>query len=489
MRKGGRTSIRIDDGHGNETNVVGIDEKEVVETKPVFEVVKHRVGQVGSLMKGQMGGFGIGVMFMLGVGMFMGSKGRRRRSGVGGGGLKGGLGVENGVGMGKGKGKIVYEGESMGGELVGKGGRRYVIVGGKGGVGKTSMSSSLAVKLADQGVTTLIISTDPAHSLGDVFDQEISHKPTPVSTIPNLYASQIDPSQFQDALGGLGGIAGAGGDLSAMGMGDLGLDDLGSLMDKIPPGLDEAVALVEIVKLIQGDPEYNKFERIVFDTAPTGHTLRMLALPEFLDGFFGKIMRMKGKFGKAMKGLKNMMGGGFDENDADDMMGDVEEMKRSMNVVKELFKDPRRTEFVIATIPTVMAVNESKRLVEELRKEQICVRHVWINQCQPKNEDCVFCDARWNDQRKVLDTVESSPLFEGLMISKIGFFDREIRGSYALRAMGEQLFADDEDVKQLGSDRKKTVSASSANGARANATSSQPETQSKVEAVPTEIAD
>lgn len=72
---------------------------------------------------------------------------------------------------------------------------------------------------------------------------------------------------------------------------------------------DEAVALVEIIKLIQGDAAYTKFDRIVFDTAPTGHTLRLLALPDFMDSFLGKIISMKAKFGNLMGQMKNMFGG------------------------------------------------------------------------------------------------------------------------------------------------------------------------------------
>lgn len=73
---------------------------------------------------------------------------------------------------------------------------------------------------------------------------------------------------------------------------------------------DEAVALVEIIKLIQGDPAYQRYDRIVFDTAPTGHTLRLLALPDFMDSFLGKILSMKAKFGSMMNNMKSMLGGG-----------------------------------------------------------------------------------------------------------------------------------------------------------------------------------
>uniref|UniRef100_A0A7S1XCQ9 ArsA/GET3 Anion-transporting ATPase-like domain-containing protein n=1 Tax=Compsopogon caeruleus TaxID=31354 RepID=A0A7S1XCQ9_9RHOD len=310
--------------------------------------------------------------------------------------------------------------------------KKYIIVGGKGGVGKTSMSAALATKFADMGQTTLIVSTDPAHSLSDVFDQDVSGgSPVPVSSIEGLYAQEVNP---KETVGG----AGLG---SNAGLEGLGLDDLSSLLETMPPGMDEAVALVEIVKFIQGDPEYSKFERIVFDTAPTGHTLRLLTLPDFLDSFFGKVMSMKSKFAGFMNQFKGMFGGGDDDPlDAEGM----EDMKRSMKIVRDLFRDPHQTEFIVAAIPNMMAISESVRLVDTLRKEGIPAQHVFVNMIQPENDDCMFCKARHKEQKMNLSYLRKS--FEGMQVSPVQYFDREIRGAFALRAMGRQLIPNEEDV-------------------------------------------
>jgi arsenite/tail-anchored protein-transporting ATPase len=320
-------------------------------------------------------------------------------------------------------------------DLIGNKARKYVIVGGKGGVGKTSMSAAVATQLADRGQTTLIISTDPAHSLSDAFDQAVTGgSPVPVLGIDNLYAQEVNPENMKKnfrilADTGSGGIPG---------LEDMGLDDLNSLFDTLPPGFDEAVALMEIIKFIEGDPEYRKFERIVFDTAPTGHTLRLLALPDFLNGFFGKIISMKSKFGRMMNQFKGMFAGQDVESDLDASMNDIEEMKRSMAVVRDLFRDEVQTEFIVATIPNMMAISESSRLVDELRKEDIPVRHVFVNQVQPQNDDCAFCSARHKEQEANLRYIQEQ--FKGLRISTVQSFDREIKGGPALRAMGAQLF-------------------------------------------------
>lgn len=321
-------------------------------------------------------------------------------------------------------------------DLIGNASRKYIIVGGKGGVGKTSMSAAVATKFADQGQTTLIVSTDPAHSLSDAFDQSVSGgEPVPVSGIDNLYAQEVNPDNMQRSFR----LMSEGAKEDAMaGLGDIGLDDLNSLFETIPPGFDEAVALVEIVKYIEGDAAYSKFDRIIFDTAPTGHTLRLLALPDFLNGFFGKIISMKSKFGNMMSQFKGMFGGQDPNADLDSSMNDMEEMKRSMAIVRDLFRDEIQTEFIVATIPNMMAICESTRLIEELRKEQIPVRHVFVNQLQPQNDDCTFCSARHKEHAANLRYINSQ--FHGLRIATVQCFDREIRGISALRAMGGQLF-------------------------------------------------
>lgn len=150
-------------------------------------------------------------------------------------------------------------------DLLGNTARKYVIVGGKGGVGKTSSSCAVATQFADRGQVTLIVSSDPAHSLSDSFDQPVGGgEPVPVVGIDNLYAQEIDPDKAKEGFGlGMGG--GGGGAMA--GLGDMGLDELSSLFDTLPPGFDEAVALVEIVKLLEGDPAYQKFDRVVVSYA------------------------------------------------------------------------------------------------------------------------------------------------------------------------------------------------------------------------------
>ena len=174
--------------------------------------------------------------------------------------------------------------------------RRFLLVGGKGGVGKSSISASIATTFANNKQMTLIISTDPAHSLSDSFKQDLTGgEPVPIVGLPNLFAMEIDPKQSSDDFKSLANInKQEDADNLMSQLSQFGLDDLDGIFDTMPPGIDEALALAKVIQFIKSD-KYSHFKRIIFDTAPTGHTLRMLSLPDFLDSFMGKIIKLRVK--------------------------------------------------------------------------------------------------------------------------------------------------------------------------------------------------
>eukprot|EP00741_Cyanophora_paradoxa_P002972 tig00000655_g2885.t1 len=333
--------------------------------------------------------------------------------------------------------------------------RRYIMVGGKGGVGKTSTAAAIAVQFASLGEKTLVLSTDPAHSLSDSFncpplttpgDEE---EPVPVPGIPNLWGLELDPEKGRRAsLAPMSAQDQA--QLSAMGMGELG-----ELFEKMPPGFDETLALSEIVRFIQ-DPAYSQFDRIVFDTAPTGHTLRLLQFPQFLDSMVGKIISLRSKMSSFMGQAASMFGGAPSASEEAEALQQLEEMKESMKQVSKLFRDQEATEFVVVTIPTMMAIAETERLVAELRQEHVPVHRIVVNQVMPPpgeapapgeaghgaEEPCAFCAQRGRDHASNIAFVERTlrAADPDLKISQVRVFDREIRGEYALRAMAAQLF-------------------------------------------------
>ena len=152
---------------------------------------------------------------------------------------------------------------------------------------------------------------------------------------------------------------------------------LGELLDTPPPGLDEAIAIAKVVQFTK-DEKYAKFTRIVFDTAPTGHTLRLLSLPEFLDKSIGKIVRLRQKLTSAGDMVKGLFG---QENENQDVAVEkLENLKKRLQEVKDLFRNKEATEFVIATIPTVLGISESGRLLKSLRDETVPCTKIVVNQ-------------------------------------------------------------------------------------------------------------
>ncbi|XP_073286590.1 ATPase GET3B-like isoform X3 [Primulina huaijiensis] len=287
--------------------------------------------------------------------------------------------------------------------------RKYYMLGGKGGVGKTSCAASMAVKFANHGHPTIVVSTDPAHSLSDSFDQDLTG-------------------------GGLVRVQGMESPLYALELGEL---KLGELLDTPPPGFDEAFAIAKVMQFVES-PEYCRFSRIVFDTAPTGHTLRLLSLPDFFDASVGKMMRLKKKIASATTALKYVLGKGEPQQDATDKL---EQLRERMAKVRDLFRNSETTEFVIVMIPTVMALRESSRLCASLLKEKVPVRRLVVNQLLPQSaSDCKFCAMKTKDQNRVLDMIPKDPELAKLALIRSHLMDVEIRGIPALKFMGDMVW-------------------------------------------------
>lgn len=324
--------------------------------------------------------------------------------------------------------------------------RKYYMLGGKGGVGKTSCAASLAVKFANNGHPTLVVSTDPAHSLSDSFAQDLTGgRLVPVEGPDSpLFALEINPEkareEFRSAAQTNGGT-GVKDFMDGMGLGliaeQLGELKLGELLDTPPPGLDEAIAISKVMQFLESE-EYSMFTRIVFDTAPTGHTLRLLSLPDFLDASIGKILKLKQKIASATSAIKYAFGQGETRQDAADKL---EQLRERMLKVRELFRDTNSTEFIIVTIPTVMAVSESSRLRASLKKENVPVKRLIVNQILPPSaSDCKFCAMKRKDQMRALDMIQSDSELSSLALTQAPLVDVEIRGVPALRFLGDIIW-------------------------------------------------
>lgn len=322
--------------------------------------------------------------------------------------------------------------------------RRYVMVGGKGGVGKTTSSASLAVRFAEEGHTTLVVSTDPAHSLSDALDQDVSGgSPVAVEGVEwPLYGMEVDVEKAREEIKAMAsatdgdGTSKAAAFMSSVGLGAFAdqLKDLrlSELLDTLPPGIDEVVAISKVVAFLK-DPKYSKFTRVVFDTAPTGHTLRLLTLPDFLDATIGKVVRLRAKLTSAGSAIKGAFG---IKSEKDPAVVKLEQLQGRMEEAKELFRNKETTEFVIVSIPTVMAAAESGRLAKALLNEGIPVKSLAINQIMNETAGSKFLAAKRTDQQRALRQLETDPELSRLGVTQAPLVDMEVRGVPGLQYFG-----------------------------------------------------
>jgi len=313
---------------------------------------------------------------------------------------------------------------------------RWVFVGGKGGVGKTTTSCCLGVQLSQRRKKVLIVSTDPAHNLSDAFNQKFGRTPTLVEGFDNLYCMEIDPNAelVQSAEGGADGEL--GGAMAGF------MREFSSSI----PGIDELMSFGELMKTVQS----MDYDVTVFDTAPTGHTLRLLSLPGMVDKLIGKVLAMRGTISTVLGSVNAMMGsgaGGSGLPTEEFIMGKLDELKATIDAVQARIHDVEETTFVCVCIPEFLSLYETERLVQELSKFEIDTHNIVINQVlfpspsasgSPTGGECLRCAARIRMQKKYLDQMVL--LYDDLFhIVKTPLLNEEVRGPEKLKAFGKYL--------------------------------------------------
>ena len=207
--------------------------------------------------------------------------------------------------------------------------------------------------------------------MSDAFDQKFTNQPTLVKTFTNLYCMEIDAqasAENNQMLKSLGIDEGSGTGASFM------KEFMGSV-----PGIDEATSFGEVIKSL----DTYKFDLVIFDTAPTGHTLRLLNFPNILDKALLKMIQMKEKFGGMLGQIGGLMGGSATGPAGEDMQKKLFEsldvMKQKIVEVNNQFKDPEKTTFVAVCIPEFLSLYETERLAIELAKFEIDIHNIVIN--------------------------------------------------------------------------------------------------------------
>jgi arsenite-transporting ATPase len=305
---------------------------------------------------------------------------------------------------------------------------RLLLFGGKGGVGKTTTSTATAVGLADAGLRVLLVSSDPAHSTSDSLGVKLSSKPTEVEGVEGLWGLELDPeARISDLIPKLS-------DSVAPFMGGENVELNASEM--VLPGLDEAMAFDELLKHLENP----NWDVVVFDTAPTGHTLRFLALPEIIEKWADKIIKMQRLTG----GIRALM---FGAKEGEKMKAELTRFRRRVLHVRRILSNPEITSFTLVTIPEKMGVNETVRAYESLIEFELPVKGCVINRMTPDLDHEFIQRRKTNETTNVKLLKESLP---DLVYKEIELLDSDVHGLEALRNMSKALHGDMDFTDGLG---------------------------------------
>lgn len=303
---------------------------------------------------------------------------------------------------------------------------RIILYTGKGGVGKTSVAAATALRCADLGYRTMVLSTDAAHSLGDSFDTPLGPTPTPIS--PQLWAQEIDVLHQMDEYWGtvqeyLSGL-----------LVWRGADGLVAQEASVLPGMEELASLLQITHLHDG----GEYDVIIVDCAPTGETLKFLSFPEAARWYLAQIFPVQRKVAQIAGPLIRAM---TDIPTPDDRVFDsIRELLVQLDRMHELLADSERSSVRIVLNPEKMVVKEAQRSYTYLSLYGFPTDAIISNRILPGFVTDTYLQG-WKDmQEKYGLLVEQA--FNPLPIYKVPLFDQEMVGSAMLRRMAEAIYGD-----------------------------------------------
>jgi arsenite-transporting ATPase len=299
---------------------------------------------------------------------------------------------------------------------------KLILVGGKGGVGKTSCATSIGLELSKTH-KTLIISTDPAHSISDCVGQKTGSGIHFIDGVENLAVTEILAEQVyadfkekhEEELKGLFETSTK-----------LDSEDIDDLLRLSIPGIDEVMSLMTIIDII----EEGKFDKYVVDTAPTGHALRMISSPKVLDQWIKVAARMRWKY----RYMVTSFSGTYTQDKTDALLLNL---KKTVKKIERLFRDVTQCEFIPVCIPESMAVMETNRLISSLHNSNLSVRQIIVNNVL-QSESCSFCKERQVGQQKYIEQIGTT--YPKLNRVIMPLFASEIKGLEKLNQMRMLLF-------------------------------------------------
>ncbi|MEK7755975.1 MAG: TRC40/GET3/ArsA family transport-energizing ATPase, partial [Planctomycetota bacterium] len=295
---------------------------------------------------------------------------------------------------------------------------KFILFGGKGGVGKTSLAVATALRIAEQRPTEriLVLSIDPAHSLSDCLACPVGNRAVRINAPGLLEAKELDAEELFEAYRDQyrRDVARA---FDVAGNVELRFDRevMDELLSVWPAGLDEIMALVDVIDLADA------YDVVVLDTSPTGHLLRFLEMPELARQWLKAILRIILKHQAVL-----------DLTDAGERLV---RLSRDIRRVQEILTDPDQTRFVAVTIPETMAMAETHRLLASLKGLGVACHDLVINMVTPGQASCPFCRARRHEEHSCIREMAAGTRMDSrttLAVTEVPVLANELRGIQAL---------------------------------------------------------
>lgn len=319
---------------------------------------------------------------------------------------------------------------------------RIILFTGKGGVGKTSVAAATALAASDRGLKTLVMSTDPAHSLADSFDLPLGDDPTPIGG--HLWGQQIDAQkrlednwrEIQDYAVEL---------LAWTGMSGIEAEEL-----SLVPGLDELFSLADV----RHQHDSGEFDLLIVDCAPTAETLRLLSLPEVMSWYIERVFPVERKIVKAVRPVLRRMRS-LPPIASDSVFGAVERFYHRLDGVREILTDPRVTSVRLVMNAEKMVIAEARRTFTYLSVFGYRVDAVIVNRLIPDHVSDPYFE-RWKEiQAEHMNGIEGS--FSPVPILRARLFDREMVGADLLRTLAAEVYSEVDPAEVLFSEETMRV--------------------------------
>jgi arsenite-transporting ATPase len=303
--------------------------------------------------------------------------------------------------------------------------------GGKGGVGKTTIASAFALFSADGGDRTLLVSTDPAHSTSDIFEHQLTGEPQQV--VDNLMAMEIDPErEVNDYIADVKARVADSAPPRLAGEVERQID-----IARVSPGAEESALFDRFTRILEHEAQH--YDRIVFDTAPTGHTLRLLSLPETMTAWIAGLISHRKKVNVLGRMWRNVAGAGAGSHgDGDDpILNALNERKHRFEEARKLVTDGERTGFAFVVIPERLPILETHKAVRALDKYKIPVGGVFVNRVLPDHAEGEFLQRRRKREERYLDEIANT--FATHPTQHVPLMEADVVGVAALREIGIRL--------------------------------------------------